>query len=164
MVSSHLWQKCCNNASDASYRLGHGQNTTVNYDFPCLSRYGEALDAALGTRDPSVVASVLEELTIRGGLNSALGNRDSETLVPLLSHLCKYIGEPRYTKLLSGVTHRILDAYAEVVGASEEVDSKLWQLKERIMAEVRVQDSLLEVQGMLEPIIAAAMEGLSIAG
>ena len=35
--------------------------------------YREALDAALGSGKPEVVASVLQELTARSGLNAALG-------------------------------------------------------------------------------------------
>lgn len=38
-----------------------------------LSRYAEALDAALLTRRAEVVASVLEELAMREGLGAALG-------------------------------------------------------------------------------------------
>lgn len=38
-----------------------------------VHRYGEALDAALLTRRPEVVASVLEELAMREGLGAALG-------------------------------------------------------------------------------------------
>lgn len=53
----------------------------------------------------------------------------------------KYIGEPRHTRQLVGVAHRVLDAYAEVIGSSEEVDHRLAVLKERVMAELRTQVS-----------------------
>lgn len=69
-------------------------------------RYREALDAALATRQPEVVASVLEELAARGGLAGAVGGRDAAGLLPLLKHLVRYIVEPRYTRLLGGVAHR----------------------------------------------------------
>ena len=36
-------------------------------------QYGAALDAALASSHPQVVASVLEELAARGGLTAALG-------------------------------------------------------------------------------------------
>ncbi len=72
----------------------------------CDRRYKDALDAALQTKRPDVVCSVLEELAGRGGLQRALGNRDAEALLPLLGFLAKYIAEPRHSRLLTDVSHR----------------------------------------------------------
>ena len=38
-----------------------------------LGRYREALNAALDTQEAAVVASLIEELAARSGLNAALG-------------------------------------------------------------------------------------------
>ncbi|KAK9812594.1 hypothetical protein WJX72_000068 [[Myrmecia] bisecta] len=119
--------------------------------------YREALDAALDSRQPEVVASVLEELAARSGLNAALGGRDAEGLLPVLAHLDKYIREPRYARLLIGVAHRILDAYASAVGASREVDELLLQLRQHVHLELRLQADLRRIQGMMEPILAASL-------
>lgn len=119
-------------------------------------RYREALDAALATRQPEVVASVLEELAARGGLAGAVGGRDAAGLLPLLKHLVRYIVEPRYTRLLGGVAHRLLDMYVEVVGASTAVDTLLGVLRDRLAEELGLQQQLQQLAGALEPLLAAA--------
>lgn len=61
--------------------------------------------------------SVLEELAARDGLDIALGGRDAASLTPLLRFLCRHVTEPRYSKLLCSIAHRVLDLYAAVVSA-----------------------------------------------
>lgn len=85
--------------------------------------YQDALDAALATRRADVVDSVLEELAARGGLQSAIAGRNAEQVLPLLRHVCKYIADPRHTRLLAGVAHRLLDAYAPVVHVHPQVST-----------------------------------------
>lgn len=68
-----------------------------------------------------VVASLLEELASRGGLGAALGQRDPASLLPLLDHIRRHVGDPRYAPLLSAVAHRLLDAYSGVVGRDSQV-------------------------------------------
>ena len=82
---------------------------------PLSARYRAALDAALASGRPEVVASVLDELAARAGLNAALGSRDEASLAPLLAHVGRHIADPRHTRLLAGVAHRLLDAYGSVV-------------------------------------------------
>lgn len=64
-------------------------------------RHREALDAALATRRPEVVAAVLEELLGRGALTGALGGRDEDSLMPVLAFLSRYIADPRHSALLA---------------------------------------------------------------
>ncbi|KAG2498088.1 hypothetical protein HYH03_003846 [Edaphochlamys debaryana] len=120
-------------------------------------RYRDALDAALAVRQPEVVASVLEELAARGGLGPALGGRDAPSLLPLVKHLTKHVTEPRYTRLLAAVGHRLLDAYAPVVGACAEVDAALGALADRLAEELKLQASLTQLAGALEPLLAASL-------
>lgn len=40
------------------------------------------------------------------------GGRDAAGLLPLLQCLGKFLVDPRYSRLLLGVAHRVLDAYA----------------------------------------------------
>ncbi|MEW5302577.1 MAG: hypothetical protein WDW36_005346 [Sanguina aurantia] len=127
-------------------------------------QYRGALDSALATGQPEIVISVVEELAARGGLNAALGGRDAAGLVPLLNHLAAHVTEPRYTRLLVNITNRVLDGYSEVIGQSPEVDAKLLALKSRISRELALHSALLQLQGCLEPILAASMAGLSLAG
>ena len=46
------------------------------------------------------------------------GGRDAAGLLPLLQCLGKFLVDPRYSRLLLGVAHRVLDAYAGEVTAS----------------------------------------------
>jgi U3 small nucleolar RNA-associated protein 15 len=66
--------------------------------------YRGALDAALVTRDPVVVASMLEELVARRGLRTAVAGRDEAGAEPLLSFLVKHVADPRYASLLLDVS------------------------------------------------------------
>lgn len=52
-------------------------------------RYREALDRGLATRNPLVVAALLEALVERGALEKALSGRDAEGLEPVLAYLTK---------------------------------------------------------------------------
>ncbi|KAK9841941.1 hypothetical protein WJX81_000200 [Elliptochloris bilobata] len=118
-------------------------------------RYRAALDAALASGRPEVVASVLGELAARAGLSAALGGRDEASLAPLLAHVARHIADPRHTRLLAGVAHRLLDAYGSVVGASPEVDHRLRVLRERVACEkedelVFTKEALISAQHALK--------------
>ena len=43
------------------------------------------------------------------------------------------------------------------VGLSAEVDKELTILRERVMLELRLHNELQQIQGMLEPILAASL-------
>lgn len=49
------------------------------------------------------------------------GGRDAAGLLPLLQCLVKFLVDPRYSRLLLGVAHRVLDTY------SGQVRSTLYQ-------------------------------------
>jgi len=121
-------------------------------------RYGDALDEALATRAPKVVAAVLEELGRRRGLTIALSNRDEETLEPILAFTVRYIKEPRFASLLVGVSHRLIDIYGDVAGQSETIDELFAKLKNQVAAEARVQKKLLHLVGVLEGLVATAVD------
>eukprot|EP00611_Tribonema_gayanum_P014065 TRINITY_DN2532_c0_g1_i1.p1 TRINITY_DN2532_c0_g1~~TRINITY_DN2532_c0_g1_i1.p1 ORF type:complete len:518 (-),score=189.42 TRINITY_DN2532_c0_g1_i1:333-1886(-) len=122
-------------------------------------RYQEALDLALATRSPIVVASVLEELIQRRGLNIALAGRDEVTLEPILAFLARYIASPRYAPLLIDVTHAVADAYASALGESEGVDELFARLQRQIHCEVDFQKDMHALLGSMDAVIAAASLG-----
>ena len=121
-------------------------------------RYGDALDEALSTRAPKIVAAVLEELGRRRGLTNALSHRDEETLEPILAFTVRYIKEPRFASLLVGVAHRLIDIYGDVAGQSETIDELFAKLKNQVAAEARVQKKLLHLVGVLEGLVATAVD------
>lgn len=126
-------------------------------------RYGEALDAALATQRPEIVHSMLEELASRAGLHAALAGRSPQQLLPLLRHLSRHITDPRHSQVLAGVAARVLDLYATSVHADPEVDACLSQLRDALKLEVKLAETLQQLSGCLEPILAAALAGSATA-
>ncbi|KAL6761546.1 WD40-repeat-containing domain protein [Haematococcus lacustris] len=125
-------------------------------------RHRDALTAALATQRPEVVASVVEECIARGCLPQALGGRDAVGLMPLLQFLVRHVGNPRHSALCCIMAHWVLDAYAGVIGVSAEVDGRLEALRVRLAEEIKVCGSLMEIQGAVEPLLAASLSGLSL--
>eukprot|EP00891_Asterochloris_glomerata_P002672 jgi/Astpho2/2672/fgenesh1_pm.00049_%23_14_t len=117
--------------------------------------YREALDATLQRGRPEIVVALCDELVQRGGLEAAVGGRDSAGLEPLLQFVTKHLTDPRYSSMLTAVAHTILDLYAIAMGRSETVDRKLELLRERVMLELRLHSDLQQLQGMLAPLVAA---------
>ncbi len=68
----------------------------------------------------------------------ALGGRDAEGLLPLLRFLVRNSANPRHASLCCGLAHRVLDAYAPVVGLSGAVDNRLIALKDVLAEELQV--------------------------
>lgn len=129
-------------------------------------RFREALDQSLQTRDPGVVLAVLEQLCAQGGdghaLQAALSQRTASGLQPIMKILCKYVADPRTMKVSVPIAHAVFDLYSQVVGISNEFDTKVMQLHERVQSEVKAQEELAKLQGMLEPLLHAqyAQSGL----
>lgn len=68
----------------------------------------------------------------------------------------------RYTRLLCGIAHRLLDQYAEVVGVSPKLDAAFARIRMRLFEELGVQGELMKLAGLLEPVLAASTAGMSL--
>ena len=88
--------------------------------------YRLALNAALESRNPEVVLSLIEELVERDALYIAVGNRDEDGLVKLMDFLIWKLPDHRYSSVLLEVARIVLDMYAGVVGLSDRYDNKLF--------------------------------------
>ncbi|CEG48673.1 u3 small nucleolar rna-associated [Plasmopara halstedii] len=121
--------------------------------------YKKALNEALDTRSPVVVASILEELRLRVGLKRALGGRDEESLEPLLAFLIKYVTDPKYASLLIHVCTIVCDLYAPKLSQSMLIDGLFVKLCEKLKEEVRVQKQVLSMVGMMDSLMAAQSDG-----
>lgn len=126
-------------------------------------RYGAALDAALATGNSVITASMLTELTQRGGLRVALSGRDEESLEPLLALLVKHTPNPRFTQILTETCHAVLDLYAPVLGRSARVRSMLAALQSRVRGEMAVQRELLKLQGGLDMLLNSSGSAMAAA-
>jgi U3 small nucleolar RNA-associated protein 15 len=111
-------------------------------------KFGEALDAALGNGRPEVVMAVIEDIERRGGIVKSLANREEGRLVPVLEFIVKYVANPRHTKDLVRLSMDVLDLYGSDVGTNKRVDRCLNQLRERVMLELRLEDTLDKLSGM----------------
>ncbi|KAG9399496.1 snoRNA-binding rRNA-processing protein [Aphanomyces cochlioides] len=120
--------------------------------------YRKALDNALDTRNPTVIASMLEELRLRQGWQSALAYRNEETLEPLLSFCIRYVVDPKYSALLLRVCTFLLELYGPLLGTNQSsvvLEGLFFKLKNKLKEEQQVQNSLLQVMGMVESIMTA---------
>jgi len=118
--------------------------------------YQKALDAALITRNPLVIVTVLEELSRRSGLKIALAGRDESTLEPLISFAARYVSNPRYARLIIQVVEIILDLYGSVLGHSEAIDELFLKLHKQVKSELEFQRQTMTVIGQLDGIVNAS--------
>lgn len=121
--------------------------------------YKKALNESLDTRSPIIVASMLEELRLRVGLERALANRDEDSLEPLLAFLIKYVTDPKYSSLLIHVCTLVCDIYAPKLSQSMLIDQLFVKLHEKITEELRMQKQILGVVGMMDTVMAAQSNG-----
>ena len=133
------------------------QKKTTQYDQALRKfEYKQALDAALETRSPVIMASMLEELKMRGdALTRALSGRDEKTLEPLLSFLIKYVTNPRYAPLLLKVCEIVCDLYIPVLGQSIVIDELFFKLRLRLKQEIQLQKEMLGLVGIMDTIFAS---------
>lgn len=117
--------------------------------------YKKALNEALDTRSPVIVASMLEELRLRVGLERAIAGRDEDSLEPLLAFLIKYVTDPKYSSLLIQVCTLVCDLYASKLSQSMLIDQLFVKLHEKINDELRMQKQIMGVVGMMDTVMAA---------
>ncbi|CAM9242267.1 unnamed protein product [Pylaiella littoralis] len=122
-------------------------------------RYREALDRGLATRNPLVVAALLEALVERGALEKALSGRDAEGLEPVLAYLTRHLANPRHTEQLTGVTSSVLDMYGHVVASSPKAIGLLTKLQAQVKREVGFQKDMLSMLGAMDGVVCAAGDG-----
>jgi len=122
-------------------------------------QYGRALDEALKVRDVRGIIAVIEELSRRKGLVTALSNRDEVTLEPLLSFTATNIRVPHHTPVLIGVANILCDIYGDVFGQSEMIDEHFRKLRVHVGNEVRNQKILLGLVGQIDAVMYQAEVG-----
>lgn len=120
----------------------------------------KALDSVLKPyvqkKYPEYTYSVFKELQRRGKLKVALGGRSDKALTPVLSYLCKYISDVRFSGILIDVSSDLLDLYASSLGQNRAIDRQFIDLRKRVDREVRNQRQLLALQGTLDLILNAS--------
>lgn len=116
----------------------------------------EAFVAALRKKNPENVVAVMEELVARRKLFKCVSNLDIEELELLLVFLQKCTTMPRYAGLLMPFTNKVIQLRAEDLRASDALKGHINNLKRSIQEELRIQQSLLEIQGVISPMMRIA--------
>ena len=142
--------------------------------------HGGALEAALATQSPGVIAAVLGELCARDALAGALGGRaGGEALEPLLTFLARHLAHPRYASLCADVVGTVVTVFApsmEARGGGEGggggggggggvggqgalsglLEARLRKIRAAIGAELDLGRHLFALQGQLDTLLSTA--------
>ena len=118
-------------------------------------QYQAALDAALASKRPQVVVSLLQEFIHRGSLKIALAGRDETTLEPLVAFVLQYFAHPHYARLLIHVSNELLDVFAGLLGQSKAIDELYVKLHNKVKTELHFQKELHTVVGIMELLMSA---------
>ncbi|OAK99560.1 WD40 repeat-like protein [Phaeosphaeriaceae sp. SRC1lsM3a] len=126
------------------------------------TQYAKALDLVFEVKDSNYrdqQLSLLTALRHRSALRTALLNRDEVTLQPILRWIIKNISDYRVTQLTTDVALVVLDLYADQLGRSEEIDTLVEALTERVKTVVNASQSAWIVQGMVDMLTASVGGG-----
>lgn len=118
----------------------------------------DALIYALKNAKPKNVISLMEELVARRVLMKSVANLNEEGFELLIIFLSKYITLPVYSRFLVAFTNKVLDARALDLGNSEIVKQQITIMRGKVIEEIRVQQSMQELQGIIEPLIRASLQ------
>ncbi|THG15838.1 hypothetical protein TEA_023861 [Camellia sinensis var. sinensis] len=116
----------------------------------------EAFVSALRGKNPDIVVAVMEELVARKKLLRCVSNLETEELGLLLGFLQKYSTMPKYAGLLLKLAKKVLEMRAEDVRSSDVLKGHIRNLKRSVDEEIRIQQSLQEIQGILSPLLRIA--------
>ena len=94
--------------------------------------YGDALDEALRTRDPTIVVSVLDELERRGGRSERAAATGRKRLEPVLAFVAAHAAHLRYAESLTGVAAQLADLYGDALGAHPALDELFAKISQNV--------------------------------
>ena len=123
-------------------------------------RHKEALVSVLNGKNPENVVAVMEELVSRRKLLKCVSNLDNEELGLLLGFMQKYSTAPRYSGLLMGLMKKVLEIRAEDIKSSDALKGHIRNVKRSVEEEIRIQQSLQEIQGIISPLLRIAGSGI----
>ncbi|XP_013105440.2 U3 small nucleolar RNA-associated protein 15 homolog [Stomoxys calcitrans] len=123
--------------------------------------YSKCLDSVMGrgltSKSPEIIVSVMQELIHRKGMHRALAPRDDNSLMQVISFICRYISEHRFMRVLIDVATILLDAYEDKIHTfTGALGKKFLELSYVLEREVAMTYELLELQGSLELLTAAS--------
>lgn len=119
--------------------------------------FSRALDVVLKDyvqcSHPEVTFSVMMELIRRGSIRSALAGREGESLLPLMKFITKYIGDPRFSGILTDVGLMLIDIYGSKL--TDPITRSMFQVLQRAVEnEVECLKETLQVQSMIQSVLS----------
>ncbi|EPS68334.1 hypothetical protein M569_06434, partial [Genlisea aurea] len=119
-------------------------------------RHKEAFVAALTSGDSGKVVAVMEELVARKKLLSCVSNLEGSELNLLVEFLQKNATRPIYAGLLMNLALKVIEFRVKDIRSDQQLREHLRNLKQAVEEETRIQQSLLEIQGIVSPILKIA--------
>lgn len=117
---------------------------------------GPALASAAKTRDPAVLASVVEELAARKALRNAMISCSMQGIEDQLMIIEKYINFPQHTQKMVDIMNILVDVRAEDFGEYDNLSDLLERVVSKVEKEVETLRKFETVVGYLESISAVA--------
>jgi U3 small nucleolar RNA-associated protein 15 len=97
---------------------------------------------------------MIKELSHRQGLMVALGDRDEDSLLPLLNFILKHLNTPEYSKTLVKLFNVVLDKYSIVIQQSPLICDVILKISQKLKVELKSLTSMLKVMGVLTALIS----------
>ncbi|KAK9733599.1 hypothetical protein RND81_04G077500 [Saponaria officinalis] len=119
-------------------------------------RHKEAFVTVLKTKNPDNVVAVMEELVARKKLFKCVSNLEIDEFEMLLRFLQKYTTVPRLAGLLMPFSNKVLQMRGEDVRGNDALKLQIQYFRRSIQEELRIQNSLLEIQGVISPLMKIA--------
>ncbi|GBL76631.1 U3 small nucleolar RNA-associated protein 15 [Araneus ventricosus] len=118
----------------------------------------KALDTVLKDKiqrdSPEITISVMMELIRRGAIKAAMAGREGESLLQLLKFVTKYIGDPRFMRVLIDIGLILLELYGPKFNDPET--RKMFQvLKDSVDNQVLYMQEMEEIQAVIQTILVS---------
>ena len=118
--------------------------------------YKKALDQAILTNDPSVILSMVRELSMRNGLKIALAGRTPEQLEGVMGFIINNIRKARYQSEIVDLADCVIDLYSTAVGVSKVYDGLCRRLLQQVEGEYKLCETIMGIKGELDLIIGVS--------
>lgn len=115
--------------------------------------YKKALDQVLLTNDPSVILSMVRELSMRNGLKIALAGRTPEQLEGVMEFIINNIRKARYQSEVADLAECVIDLYSPAAGVSKTYDDLCRKLLQQVEGECALSETVMGIKGELDLII-----------
>ncbi|KMZ58677.1 putative U3 small nucleolar RNA-associated protein [Zostera marina] len=119
-------------------------------------RHKESLVSALNGKHPDKIMAVMQELVLRKKLIRCVENLEEEELGQLLGFFPRYATVLNYSRFLIGLAKKVLQIRSEDIKKSDKLKPHVKNLKRVISEEIKIQNSLQEIQGMISPLLRLA--------